>query len=105
MGRSTRRTARRRTKPASRRSTPPQTLDQGDRHPPDKDQPTADSAELHDDATPPRVWFRRSGHSPVPSTYLAFAGVLTVPIVGMIAGKYVVCPGQATGTARTVLSA
>jgi hypothetical protein len=105
MGRSTRRAIRRQTKPASKRSRPPETLEKSDRHAPNEGRPTAESAELHDDATPPRVWFRRSGHSPVPSGFLAFAGVLTVPIVGMIAGKYVVCPGQATGTTRAVLSA
>jgi cytochrome bd-type quinol oxidase subunit 2 len=41
----------------------------------------------------------------VASGYLAYAGVLTVPIVGLIAGKYVVCPGRATGAAHAVLSA
>jgi hypothetical protein len=112
MGRSTRRATRRRTKPASQRSTPPEKVGEDDHQafnegrPTAEGQPTTESAdELRDDATPPRIWFRRAAHSPISSGYLAFAGVLTVPVVGMIAGKYVVCPQQATGTARAVLSA
>jgi hypothetical protein len=105
MGRSRRRAATKQRKPASQRSTRPDPPDKSDRPAVNEDQSTADSTKLRDDSTPPRVWFRRASHSPVTSSYLAFAGVLTAPIVGLIAGKYVVCPQQATGTARALLSA
>lgn len=104
MGRAKRKAARRRTKPASRPTTPPDSPDKNDRQAVNDDQSTDDSTDLRDDSTSPRVWFRRSGHSPVRSSYLAFAGVLTAPVVGLIAGKYVACPQVATGTARAVLS-
>ncbi|WP_203923491.1 hypothetical protein [Rugosimonospora africana] len=70
-----------------------------------KGRSTTEPTERRDDATPLHVWFRRADHSPVGSGYLAFAAVLTAPIVGLIAGKYAGCPQQATGAAHVALSA
>lgn len=104
MGRARRKAARRRTRSAALRSTPPDSPDKNYHQEVDDDRTTADSTDIRDDSTSPRDWFRRSDHSPVASSYLAFAGVLTAPIVGLITGKYVACLQLAAGTARAVLA-